>query len=70
MSHVVHEPGLSRKADCLPFLRTCLLQDGKFFVQAGAGIMADSLPTSEYEECLNKARGMLRAIQRAKELEA
>ncbi len=51
-------------------LRTCVLKDGKAYVQAGAGVVADSVPTSEYEECVNKARGMLRAIQRAKDLGA
>jgi anthranilate synthase component 1 len=39
-------------------------------VQAGAGVVADSDPTYEYNETVNKARGMLRAIQRAKELGA
>jgi anthranilate synthase component 1 len=32
-------------------------------VQAGAGIVADSVPASEYEETLNKARALLRALQ-------
>jgi anthranilate synthase component 1 len=39
-------------------------------VQAGAGVVADSNPTYEYNEVQNKARGMLRAIQRAKDLGA
>ena len=41
-------------------LRTCLLKDGKVYVQAGAGVVADSDPTYEYNETLNKAMGMLR----------
>ena len=49
-------------------LRTCLLKDGKAYVQAGAGVVADSDPTYEYEETLNKAKGMLRAIALAKTL--
>ena len=44
-------------------LRTMVIKDNIAYVQAGAGIVADSDPTSEYEETLNKARGLLRAIQ-------
>jgi anthranilate synthase component I len=44
-------------------LRTLVIQDGKAYVQAGAGIVADSVPTNEYEETLNKARGLLKAIE-------
>jgi anthranilate synthase component 1 len=43
-------------------LRTCLLKDGVAYVQAGAGVVADSDPTYEYHETLNKAKGMLRAV--------
>ena len=43
-------------------LRTIVVSDGWAYVQAGAGIVADSLPASEYEETLNKARGPLKAI--------
>lgn len=46
-------------------LRTLVVKDGKAYVQAGAGIVADSDPTSEYQETLNKARGLLRAIELA-----
>ncbi|HEY2572426.1 MAG TPA: anthranilate synthase component I [Verrucomicrobiaceae bacterium] len=60
--------GFDGTLDSCIALRTCVLKNGKAFVQAGAGIVADSVPASEHEECLNKARGMLRAIQRAKEL--
>lgn len=49
-------------------LRTCLLKDGKAYVQAGAGVVADSVPASEYEETVNKAKGMLRAIALASTL--
>ncbi len=42
-------------------IRTVLLAGGRAFVQAGAGIVADSDPTREYEETLNKARALLRA---------
>jgi len=43
-------------------LRTIVVQDGVAYVQAGAGIVADSVPQSEYQETLNKARGLLKAI--------
>ena len=49
-------------------LRTVVLKDGKAFVQAGAGVVADSVPANEYLETVNKARGMMRAIARAKQL--
>ena len=44
-------------------LRTIVVQDGKAYVQAGAGIVADSVPRSEYQETLSKARGLLKAIE-------
>lgn len=44
-------------------LRTIVVQDGKAYVQAGAGIVADSVPAHEYQETLNKARGLLKAIE-------
>jgi anthranilate synthase component 1 len=49
-------------------IRSLLVRDGKGSVQAGAGIVADSVPELEYEESLNKARAVLRAIERAREL--
>jgi anthranilate synthase component I len=44
-------------------LRTIVIQDGTAYVQAGAGIVADSVPSQEFEETLNKARGLLKAIE-------
>jgi anthranilate synthase component 1 len=44
-------------------LRTMVFQDGVAYVQAGAGIVADSVPEAEYQETLNKARGLFRAIE-------
>jgi anthranilate synthase component 1 len=44
-------------------LRTIVIQNGTAYVQAGAGIVADSVPEREYEETLNKARGLLKAIE-------
>ncbi len=46
-------------------LRTALVKDGQMVVQAGAGIVADSVPESEYQECWNKARALLRAAEEA-----
>jgi anthranilate synthase component 1 len=46
-------------------LRTTLVKDGTMYVQAGAGIVADSVPLSEHEECLNKARALVRAAEDA-----
>jgi anthranilate synthase component 1 len=42
-------------------IRTVLVTGGRAYVQAGAGIVADSAPAAEYEETLNKARALLRA---------
>ncbi len=44
-------------------LRTIVVQGNKAYVQAGAGIVADSQPEFEYQETLNKARGLLKAIE-------
>ena len=44
-------------------LRTLVLKNGHAYVQAGAGIVADSVPEREYEECVNKARAPLRALE-------
>lgn len=44
-------------------LRTMVIHDGTAYIQAGAGIVADSVPAQEYEETLNKARGLLKAIE-------
>jgi len=44
-------------------LRTLVVQGSHAYIQAGAGIVADSDPTAEYQETLNKARGLLKAIE-------
>jgi anthranilate synthase component 1 len=46
-------------------IRTVRIRDGRAEVQAGAGVVADSVPAREYEETVNKARAMLRAIEMA-----
>jgi anthranilate synthase component I len=60
--------GFDGSHDSCITLRTCLLKDGKAYVQAGAGVVADSDPTYEYNETVNKAKGMLRAISLARTL--
>ncbi len=49
-------------------IRTVLIKNGRVYVQAGAGIVADSVPEREHLECLNKARGMFQALRTAEEL--
>ena len=44
-------------------LRTIVYQDGHYDVQAGAGVVADSVPASEFEEVMVKARAMLKAVE-------
>jgi anthranilate synthase component 1 len=44
-------------------LRTIVWRNGTYDVQAGAGVVADSVPSREYEECLGKAQAMLQAVQ-------
>ncbi len=61
--------GFDGNHDSCIALRTVVLKDGKAYVQAGAGVVADSIPANEYEETVNKAKGMMRAIERAKLLE-
>jgi len=46
-------------------IRTILLEKGRAQVQAGAGIVADSNPTAEFEETRDKARAMIRALELA-----
>ena len=43
-------------------IRTALVKDGELIIQAGAGVVADSIPQNEWEEVLNKSRAMLRAL--------
>ena len=47
-------------------LRTALIKDGKMYVQAGAGIVADSDPDFEQQECINKAKALFRAAEEAR----
>jgi anthranilate synthase component 1 len=54
--------------DCCIAIRTVWMRDGMAYVQAGGGIVADSHPAAEYEESLNKARAVLRALELAHSL--
>lgn len=47
-------------------IRSMLVQNGTGYIQAGAGIVADSVPEKEYEESINKAQAVIRAIERAR----
>ena len=44
-------------------LRTAVVKNNKFYVQAGAGIVADSVPAKEYEETVNKAKALINALR-------
>ncbi len=46
-------------------LRTALIKDGRMYVQAGGGVVADSDPEAEYQESCNKARALIRAAEEA-----
>ena len=50
-------------------IRTAVLKDGKAYVQAGAGLVADSVPETEFEETENKARAMMKAFAMAENFE-
>jgi anthranilate synthase component I len=49
-------------------LRTMVIKNGRSYIQAGGGIVADSDPGEEYQESLNKARALLRALDEAEEI--
>jgi anthranilate synthase component 1 len=50
-------------------IRTALIYDGRAYVQAGAGVVADSVPESEYQECINKAAAVLGAVSAAQAMQ-
>ena len=57
--------GFNGQLDSCIALRTVLLKNGTAYVQAGAGIVADSKPEAEFEETVNKAMGVVRAVELA-----
>ncbi|MCE0522206.1 MAG: anthranilate synthase component I [Methylacidiphilales bacterium] len=58
--------GFSGNLDSCIAIRTILLKDGKAYLQAGGGLVADSTPLGEYEESINKAKAGLKALAMAK----
>ncbi|MBO5371828.1 MAG: anthranilate synthase component I [Lachnospiraceae bacterium] len=50
-------------------IRIAYKKNGKVFVRSGAGIVADSVPEKEYEECINKAKAVVNALKLAEEVE-
>lgn len=61
--------GFGGAMDTAIAIRTALVKDGVVHVQAGAGVVADSDPLREHEECVRKARGVLAAVEAAEGLE-
>ena len=57
----------SGSADTAITIRTAVIKDGVAYVQAGGGVVADSVPESEYYETMNKARALLNAIEMAEQ---
>jgi len=57
--------GANGEMDTCIVLRTAVVKDGRMHVQAGAGIVYDSNPASEQEECINKAKALFRAAEEA-----
>lgn len=49
-------------------LRTMVMKNGRAYIQAGCGVVADSDPTNEYQESLNKAKALLRALDEAEQI--
>ena len=57
----------SGSADTAITIRTAVIKDGVAYVQAGGGVVADSVPENEYYETMNKARALLNAIEMAEQ---
>ena len=56
--------------DCCITIRTALLKDGRAYVQAGGGWVADSVPESEFQETINKSKAMIKALVLAEDISA
>ena len=50
-------------------IRIAYKKNGQVFIRSGAGIVADSVPDKEYEECINKARAVVNALELAQEVD-
>ena len=59
--------GYDGNSDTCIMLRTALLKDGQIHIQSGAGVVADSVPTSEYQETVSKASALLKAVAMAEQ---
>jgi anthranilate synthase component 1 len=59
--------GYDGNMDTCIMLRTALLKDGQIHIQAGAGVVADSVPASEYQETVSKASALLKAVAMAEQ---
>jgi len=57
--------GWNGNMDMAIAIRTALIKDNRLYVQAGAGVVADSVPRLEWEETINKARAIFRAVELA-----
>jgi anthranilate synthase component 1 len=60
--------GFDGNLDSCIALRTIVLKEGVAYAQAGCGVVADSVPEAEYQECVNKATALFRAIERAQRI--
>jgi len=60
--------GFDGQLDSCIALRSVVLKDGIAYVQAGGGVVADSVPELEYQESVNKAMATFRAIERAEQM--
>jgi len=59
--------GFSGSMDTCITIRTLVIRDGTAYIQAGGGVVADSDPAAEYQETVNKAKAMMRAVEMAEE---
>jgi anthranilate synthase component 1 len=57
--------GFSGNMDTCITIRTLVIKDGVAYIQAGGGVVADSIPSLEYQETVNKAKAMMRAVEMA-----
>jgi len=46
-------------------IRTLVVKDGKAYIQAGGGVVADSVPEKEFQETINKSRALVKAVEMA-----
>ena len=57
--------GWNGNMDTAITIRTAIIANGQLYIQAGAGIVADSIPAQEWQECMNKGRAVFRAAAMA-----